>query len=354
MIVATGQKVELRRATLADRAHAFEWMARSDLTPGMLGPPVFADVPVPGYETFCEMYEPYIFEGSRPFDGRGLVIRVGGADIGFLRHGPIDLLNDVVELDLWLAASPYCGNGYGSDALDAACGWLQDSFGVDRFVVRPSRRNVRALRAVRRAGFRETDLPAAQVVQELGLPRSRYFDEVPMFRVLRSPPPVLAREPGRIYVFVDSEFTNLVEPRLISIGAVATDATAFYCELTSFPEDACSDFVRARVLPLLDGDGVPHPVAGESFARWLRDRSAAGPVTIVSDSGFDRWAIADLLGHEDLPERVTWQRVPVPQERVNAAASELGLRRHHALDDARALRHALLNAPAPPGEGGAG
>lgn len=349
MIVASGQKVALRRATIEDRANAYEWMARSDLTPGMLGAPVFADLPVPGYETFCELYEPYYFEGSRPFDGRALVIRAGNVDIGFLGYGPIDLLKDVVEIDLWLAASAYCGYGYGSDALDTACSWLQDNFGVNRFVVRPSRRNVRGLRVVRRAGFRETDLPPAQVLSQLGLSRGRYFDEVLMFRVLRQPPALLDPVPGHIYVFVDSEFTNLVEPRLISIGAVATDATAFYCELTSWPPDHCSDFVRGRVLPLLDGAGVPHPVAAESFARWLRERGEAAPTTLVSDSGFDRWAISDLLGTEELPPGVQWLRVPVPHERLDDVARGMGLRRHHALDDARALRQELLvHEPDPP------
>jgi hypothetical protein len=63
---------------------------------------------------------------------------------------------------------------------------------------------------------------------------------------------------------------------------------------------------------------------------------------LISDSGFDRWAIADLLGREDLPPGCEWLRVPIHYELLDAAVEALRMRRHHALDDARALRHAIL------------
>jgi diamine N-acetyltransferase len=342
MRIASGRKVGLRRANLADRPRVYAWLVDSDLTPGVLGPPLYPDRPVPSYEQFCEDYEPYFFEGSRPFDGRGLIVDADGADIGFLAHRRIDLLHDVVELELWLSGLRHCGQGRGSEALALACEWLQDDFGVNRFVVRPSRRNVRALRALRRAGFRETDLPAQEVASRLALPKGCCRDEVLLFRVLAPPPAQLERVDDRTYVFVDSEFTSLAEPRLISIGAAATDDATFYSELSGWRTEHCSDFVRASVLPQLEGGAVPHPVAADAFTRWVAERAEAAPVTIVSDSGFDRWALADLLGREDLPAGAEWRQVPLDVERLDASARALGLRRHHALDDARALRHALL------------
>lgn len=342
MIVAVGSKVRLRLAQPADRERAYAWFAHSDLTPDFVGPPFYPDCPVPSFESFCEAYLPFCFDGTRPFDGRALVIEAGDVDVGFLNHGPVCLLHEVAEIELWLAARAFTGRGYGSEALALACQWMQRTYGVDRFVVRPSRRNVRALRALRRAGFRESDLPAEQVVHALNLAPGRYADEVPLFRALEPPPAALDPLPGHVYVFVDSEFTSLDEPRLISLGAVATDGAAFYCELSDWPRDAASPFVRERVLRLLDGDAVPHPVAAESFVRWLADRAARGAVTMVSDSGFDRWALADLLGSEQLPSGCSWLRVPVAVEDVDAVAAAAGLRRHHALDDARALMRALL------------
>lgn len=222
---------------------------------------------------------------------------------------------------------------------------MQAAFGIDRFLMRPSRRNVHALRSIRRAGFRETDLAPLHVLKQLQLPAGDYADEVLLFRTLSPPSPRLAPEAGRTYVFVDSEFTSLAEPRLISLAAVAHDGGSFYTELSDWPRDACSEFVRETVLPLLDGDAVPHPVAAESFVRWLDERAAAAPVTLVSDSGFDRWAVADLLGREDLPAGCSWLRVPIHYEQLDAAAQSLALRRHHALDDARALRTVILDEP---------
>jgi RimJ/RimL family protein N-acetyltransferase len=342
MIVAPGTKVSLRLAQDADRERAYAWLADSDLTPSFLGPPLYPDRPVPNYEAFSDRYLPFFFDGTRPFDGRALIIQAEGADVGFLSHGPINLLHDVVELDLWFVGRAQCGRGRGAEAITLACTWMQADFGIDRFLLRPSRRNVHALRAIRRAGFRETDLPSAHVIQQLQLPPGEYADEVLLFRTL---PPTSARlraEPGRVYVFVDSEFTSLAEPRLISFAAVATDGATFYCELSDWPRATCSEFVRDTVLPLLDGDTVPHPVAADSFVDWLEDRAAAAPVTIVSDSGFDRWAITDLLGREDLPAGCAWLRVPIHYEQLDAAVAGLGLRRHHALDDARALKQVIL------------
>lgn len=343
MTVFAGNKIKLVRATPIDRERAYEWLARSDLATRIQGmPPIFGDSQVPTFEAFCEQWLPYYFDGTQPFDGRGYLIALDGEDIGFVSHGPIDLFRDVVEIHFWLASKQHSGQGYGSDAVRTVCAALQANFGVNRFLARPSRRNVHALRALRRAGFRETDLDPREVKTRLELAPSPYVDEVLMFHVLDNPPAQLDVQSDHTYVFMDSEFTNLTEPRLISVGAVGSDATAFYCELSDFPAQHCSPFVRSTVLPLLDGDAVPHPVAARSFAQWLSARSVGAPAVLVSDSGFDRWAVADLLGSEDLPEGVTWLRVPVAYELLDETAHELNLRRHHALDDARALRHAVL------------
>ena len=349
MTVATGSRVSIRRATLQDRPRAYHWLVQSDLTPQLYGP-LFAERAAPTPEQFASRYVDSFFEGTRPYSGRMFVIAVGGEEVGCVAHGPINLLKDVVELDIWLAGSQHAGRGIASKALVVLTEWLQASYGVNRFLARPSRRNVRALRALRRAGFREADAPAREVVAKLRLPPGEWVDEMLLFRVLPVPSPTLQREDGRTYVFIDSEFTRLHQPELISIGAVATDATAFYAEVRGWSPDRTSEFVREVVMPLLDGDAVPMEMAAEAFAAWLDERAGRAPTTIISDSGFDRWAIAELLGSEELPAGVEWKRVTVAYEELDQATQALDLRRHHALDDARALRHLLLGprvSPAP-------
>jgi len=347
MTVATGSRVSIRRAQLQDRPRAHDWLVGSDLTSQVYGP-LFPECTAPTPAQFAARYVDSFFDGTRPYAGRMFVIEVGDADAGFIAHGPIDLLNDVVELDIWLAGSQHSGRGIASQALAVLTEWLQATYGVNRFLARPSRRNVRALRALRRAGFREANGPAPEVIAKLGLRPGDWADEVLLFRVLPVPSSILLREEGRTYVFFDSEFTRFLEPELISIGAVATDATAFYAELHGWSPERTSDFVRQVVLPLLDGDTVPPEMAAEAFAAWLGERAGRAPTTLISDSAFDRWAIAELLGTEDLPAGVEWKHVAVVYEALDQATQALGLRRHHALDDARALRYLLLDAQASP------
>lgn len=340
MILARGPKVALRRAAPTDRFRLYEWITQWDLP---LPSDVNAEVQTPSYREFCDLYGAHLFSGALPFAGRALIAESDGKDVGFVRYGEVRLLTDVVEVDVALAARRYCGHGYGSSALALMAEWLQAEFGVNRFLARPSRRNVRALRALRRAGFREINVDAGEVLAKLALPPGRYPDEALLFKTLPTPRADLLRDERRTYVFFDSEFTNLEDPALISVGAVATDSTAFYCEIKGWPAAKASDFVSNVVVPLLDGDAVPLPMARAAFNRWLADRMTERQVTIVCDSGFDRRSLVELLGAEDLPGGAQWLRVPVSYAHLDDVAQALGLRRHHALDDARALRHALLN-----------
>jgi diamine N-acetyltransferase len=349
MTAIAGTKVTLRRARDTDRARIYEWHIGSDLTANLMGPPMFPDRPIPSPEQFSHSYPRHFYEGTRPYAGRMYVITAEGEEIGCISHGAIDVLNDVVELDIWLAERRVAGHGYGSESLVVLCDWLQVNYGVNRFLARPSRRNVKALRAMRRAGFRETDLPAQEVAAKLSLPAGHYADELLLFRILPVPSAVFRPDPSETYVFIDSEFTDLTAPQLISVGAVATDSTAFYAELEGWDPARASPFVHDTVIPLLDGDAVPKAMGAEALTEWLLERARKMPTTIISDSGFDRWALSELFGSEQLPPNVQWRRVPIAYEALDEATQRLNLRRHHALDDARALRHLVLEAivPAP-------
>lgn len=347
MTVIAGNKVTLRRARDTDRARIYEWLIGSDLTVNLMGAPMYPDRPIQSFEQFSQSFPRHFYEGTRPYAGRMYVITAQGEEIGCISHGPIDVLNDVVELDIWLAERRVAGHGYGSESLVVLCDWLQINYGVNRFLARPSRRNVKALRAMRRAGFRETDLPAQEVVAKLSLPAGKYGDEVLLFRILPVPSVVFRPDPGQTYVFIDSEFTNLTAPQLISVGAVATDSTAFYAELEGWDVATASSFVHDTVIPLLDGDAVPKAMGAEALTEWLSERARKMPTTIISDSGFDRWALSELFGSEQLPPNVQWRRVPIAYEALDEATQRLNLRRHHALDDARALRHLVLEATVP-------
>jgi len=346
MSVASGQKVGLRRAQPQDMARAHRWLAHSDLTSNSMGPPWFAERPVPTLDQFLLRFPRHYFDGTRPFDGRALVLSSAAADLGILAWRRVDLMRDLVELDIWLAAREYCRQGIAAEALDLVCTWLQSSYGVNRFLLRPSRRNVRALRCARRAGFRETDFEPADILGRLGLDASPYRDPALLFRIL----PVTAQLPvareTELWVFIDSEFSSLEAPALLSFGAVTADQHTFYAELEQDHPVAYSAFVEQSVLPVMENAAAPRAQAAQRFASWLQQVADGRAVRLISDSGFDRWALSELLGVEDAPCGVVWQRAPVAYSELDRLSEEHRLRRHHALDDALALRCAVLGEAA--------
>jgi RimJ/RimL family protein N-acetyltransferase len=346
MTIASGQKVALRRAVAQDVALAHGWLSGSDLTATWIGPPWFAERPVPTLEQFLLHYPRHYFDGTRPFEGRAVVLSSAAVDLGILAWRRIDLMRDLVELDIWLAGSEYCRRGIAAEALDLLCGWLQSSYGVNRFLLRPSRRNVRALRCARRAGFRETDFEPSDVLGRLGLDASPYRDPVLLFRILPVGWTVSASQQDELCVFIDSEFSSLEAPALLSFGAVTAEGHTFYAELDPHQPLTCSAFVEQNVLPLMENLAEPRERAAGQFISWLREAADGRVARLISDSGFDRWALGELLGVEEMPDGLVWQRAPVAYSELDRLSEELRLRRHHALDDALALRRAVLGESA--------
>jgi len=342
MTIASGQKVALRRALPQDIGRAHRWLIGSDLTQTWIGEPWFTERPVPTMDEFRRRFPMHYFDGGNPFDGRTLIIRSAAIDLGIVVWRRVDLMRDLVELEIWLAGTEFCRQGLGSEALELVCTWLQSSYGANRFLLRPSRRNVRALRCARRAGFRETDLEAADILVRLGLDASPYRDPALMFRILPVTWMLPVSRGGELWVFIDSEFSSLEAPELLSFGAVTADGQTFYAELEQDGPVAHSAFVERRVLPLMENSRIPRVRAAAQFVTWLKELAGARAVRLISDSGFDRWALGQLLGIEEMPNGVQWQRAPVAYTELDRLSQELRLRRHHALDDALALRCAVL------------
>jgi len=147
-----GQRVSLMPAGFEDRREIYEWLALSDSTPAMMGPPLYPDHPVPSWEEYVADYEDYYFDGSRPRDGRLFVVLAGGRPVGAVSYSRA-ACEGTLELDIWMRSEAECGKGYGPDALKTLCGHLATGLGITEFVIRPSARNERAVRAYIKAGF---------------------------------------------------------------------------------------------------------------------------------------------------------------------------------------------------------
>lgn len=153
--------------------------------------------------------------------------------------------------------------------------------------------------------------------------------------------PCMEAAPKFCRVFIDTEFSNLIDMELISIGLV-TDSEEFYAELNDFPLDGYSSFVQEAVLPHLGL--IPDAVMSrerlcDALAAWLvRVRGDCESVVISYDYFGDYVLFVEALG-----EAPAWVHGDNIRDRIDETAREAfwqsaSLPRHHALGDAKALR----------------
>jgi hypothetical protein len=166
-------------------------------------------------------------------------------------------------------------------------------------------------------------------------------------------------------IFLDTEFTSLSEPYLVSAGMVDEHGRELYLELEGISPEICSPFVVEHVLPLLDGPELRPADFARRICDFLcryTDLGSSVPGRPLGDAGISLFCDAPRYDIEllkpFLPSGLRWEMaVPSfdsePEEnafrREQEAAYAGGLRRHHALDDARALRRAWQALHPPPG-----
>lgn len=156
-------------------------------------------------------------------------------------------------------------------------------------------------------------------------------------------------------IFFDTEFTDLVpDAKLVSIGLVSEDGREFYAELsdTYKPRDV-GDFAIDAVIPLLEGGDYLMTKAQfrVSFGKWIK--SFAQSVKLATDSLAWDWPWIQEIFDRDgsWPNNLDGKPLLLTMNYLNdydgfvLACEEAfanGLRRHHALDDAKANRLAWI------------
>lgn len=181
-----GGRVVLRSAGPEDRRTILDWLFRSDVTPAMLGSPLYPERPIPPHSEAEGGYDAHYFDGSAPELGRSYLILADGEPMGQVSYNDIHERAGErrVELDIWMRSEECCGKGYGTDALEALCRHLHERFGVVAFLLQPSGRNTRAIRAYEKAGFVKLDASDARAREDWG--PADYDDSVFMVKTLSS------------------------------------------------------------------------------------------------------------------------------------------------------------------------
>ncbi|CAE6697396.1 3'-5' exonuclease family protein [Paraburkholderia domus] len=153
------------------------------------------------------------------------------------------------------------------------------------------------------------------------------------------------RDPWKPRYFLDTEFTDFIDCQLISLAIVGEDGREFYGEVTDFKFKACSEFVRAAVLPQLGqfaGRAMSFAQLRSELLAWLY-RIPLKPRPVLC---YDYQGDFDLLGDMiDGPLPAGWKYEHIGGQ-IDVNRQEAYFRehggRHHALHDARANAFAFL------------
>ncbi len=146
--------VQLIETKITDKEKIFNWLANSNLTSEMLGPPIFPDNPVPSWKEFDEDYLDYFFDGSEKFNGRCFIILFENEEVGQINYNPIDQENKTTELDIWLKDKKFTGKGIGTKAIQILCSFLFEKMDCKKIIIQPSARNTNAIKSYKKAGFK--------------------------------------------------------------------------------------------------------------------------------------------------------------------------------------------------------
>lgn len=158
-------------------------------------------------------------------------------------------------------------------------------------------------------------------------------------------------------IFLDCEFSHLSNrqcdsaPNLISIGLISEDGLhSFYAELAEgegWQRSDCNQFVIDTVLPLLTGPAMPLEALRTALRGWFA--TLPGDLIVAVDFDLDFQFLLAAVG-EPLPTNL-----PRVAFKVNSICDGfvyevdvadfhlLGRPRHHALNDADALRRAFCD-----------
>lgn len=144
----------LRFATVEEREKTYEWLCLSDTTAMHMGMPYFPESPIPDKEEFMLCFEDFYYTEKGRDKGAVLIVSENGEDIGCVCYTCFHLREYRAELDIWLKAKKYCGKGYGSGVIKELTSYLKEILNINKFIIRPSEKNIQAIKAHKKAGFK--------------------------------------------------------------------------------------------------------------------------------------------------------------------------------------------------------
>lgn len=152
-------------------------------------------------------------------------------------------------------------------------------------------------------------------------------------------------------IFIDTEYTDILSPCLISIGMASEYGEEFYAEVP-YPNHVCSEFTKEWVLPLLGRDPYAYfSLTNLHFEiiKWLEIvRRKNEDVCICVDSETD-WHLFTKALNNRIPEWCSCRLIDneIVELMLYDFFKDPAYTEHHALHDALANRHAYRSKAKP-------
>ncbi len=146
--------ITIRHANLAEKYKTFEWLSLSDTAGLHMGEPDYPENPILDWDQFQNNFEDFYYQTEHQELGSVMIISHEQEEIGCLCYACFHLQSNWAELDIWLNKKEKCGKGYGTAALRKLIEYLKMEKGIEKFMIRPSEKNTRAIRAYEKAGFK--------------------------------------------------------------------------------------------------------------------------------------------------------------------------------------------------------
>lgn len=147
-------------------------------------------------------------------------------------------------------------------------------------------------------------------------------------------------------LFLDTQYTSMLWPELISLALVAENGDHVYVELDDWDERFCAAFIVKTVLPLRTGPRLSREAARKEVSAFIERFD--NPTIWTDEPHHDPVPLYRLVG-DDVPYSIkpigatqlttgTWDIMDLNDYRrlLEAEFAQGGGCRHHALDDAKA------------------
>lgn len=150
-MILESERISLEFAKLSDKRLIYEMLVSPEVIDNMFD----LKHPAPTWEEFDEDESDEYFTGLPSKEGSYLLIKFEGKTIGSISYsnGNAKIIHS--EIDIWISSTDYTGQGLGTEAINLLMDYVYSNFSIDTFIIRPWRKNVKAIKAYLKCGFKE-------------------------------------------------------------------------------------------------------------------------------------------------------------------------------------------------------